>query len=79
MVKILKLKPHQKSRVLELVNDEKKLNEYLMTLIDLPSPSSATKKTQGHSSPAVETKPISRSREIQESQLLAVASLTTLH
>ena len=66
MVKILKLKPHQKSRVLELVNDEKKLNEYLTTL--LPS-----------SSPAVETKPISRSREIQESQLLAVASSTTLH
>ena len=69
MIKVLKLEPAQKRRVMEILDNggtEEELNEYLMTLLPPLSP-------------AGETKIISRSREIQESQLLAVASSTTLH
>ena len=69
MIKVLKLSPSQKARVMEILDNggtEEELNEYLMTLLPPLSP-------------AGETKIISRSREIQESQLLAVASSTTLH
>ena len=70
MIKVLKLTPSQKDRVMEILDNggsEEEISEYLMTLIpeDLLQ--------------AEATKITSRSREIQESQLLAVASSTTLH
>jgi len=70
MIKILKLSPSQKARVMEILDNggtEEELNAYLVTLIPRDSLR------------AEATKIISRSRQIQESQLLAAASLTTLH
>jgi len=70
MIKVMKLSPSQKARVMEILDNggtEEELNEYLLTLLPTDL------------SPVAETKTISRSREIQESQLLAAASLTTLH
>jgi len=70
MIKVLKLSPSQKARVMEILDNggtEEELNEYLATLIPRDSLRAEATKT------------ISRSRQIQESQLLAAASLTTLH
>jgi len=70
MIKVLKLSPSQKARVMEILDNggtEEELNEYLATLIPRDSLRAEATKT------------ISRVRQIQESQLLAVASSTTLH
>jgi len=70
MIKVLKLNAAQKARVMEILDNggtEEELNEYLTTLIPRDSLQAEATKT------------ISRSRQIQESQLLAAASLTTLH
>ncbi len=68
-LKIMKLTPEQKAKEMEILDSggsEEEIAAYLMTLIpDL--------------FPVEETKDTSPSREIQESQLLAVASSTTLH
>jgi hypothetical protein len=70
MIKVLKLSPSQKARVMEILDNggtEEELNAYLVTLIPRDSLR------------AEATKIISRSRQIQKSQLLAAASSTTLH
>lgn len=70
MVKVLRLTPSQKDRVMEILDNggsEEEISEYLTTLL----PPSLLQ--------AEATKITSRSRQIQESQLLAVASSTTLH
>ena len=70
MIKVLKLTQSQKDKVMEILDNggtEEELNAYLVTLIPRDSLRAEATKT------------ISRSRQIQESQLLAAASLTTLH
>ena len=77
MIKVLKLNAAQKARVMEILDNggtEEELNEYLTALIEPLT----TQASPSSSRPAV-TNRTSRSREIQESQLLAAASLTTLH
>jgi len=69
VIKVLKLTPQQKDRVMKILDNggsEEEISEYLLTLI--PGLSQAE-----------ETRTTSPSRRTQESQLLAAGSSMTLH